>query len=338
MITIDGGRGEGGGQIVRTALSLSLVTGRAFRVRDVRGGRAKPGLLRQHLTAVQAAAAVGQARVEGAELGSRELTFEPGRPRGGSYSFAVGTAGSAMLVLHTVLPALLRADGPSDVVLMGGTHNPAAPPYEAFEQALLPILRAMGAEVVSVLERPGFYPAGGGMLQVHVEPCARLGRLDLRERGAVVRQQATALLAQIRGDVGERELATLRERLGWPADRCMLRTTRASRGPGNVLLARVESERVTEVFTAFGERGKPAEAVAHELADEVSTYLEAGVAVGPHLADQLIVPMVLGEGGEFTTVEPTLHTTTQLETVRAFVDVRAQAERVDERRWLVRVG
>src|SRR5262245_2007058 len=160
-ITIDGSAGEGGGQILRTALALSLVTARPFRIERIRAGRPKPGLLRQHLTAVQAAAKVGAARISGAEVGSLELTFEPTGLRGGAYDFAVGTAGSATLVLQTLLPALLRAREPSQLTIEGGTHNPYAPPFDFLARTFLPVLRRMGAAIEARLEAPGFYPAGG---------------------------------------------------------------------------------------------------------------------------------------------------------------------------------
>src|SRR5688572_16449750 len=188
LITIDGSMGEGGGQVLRTSLALSLVTGKPFRIEKIRAGREKPGLLRQHLTAVNAAAAVGGAHVEGAALGSRELDFRPGPAKPGEYRFAVGTAGSATLVLQAVLPALLTARGASTLVLEGGTHNPFAPPFDFLDKAFLPLLRRMGARVEVALERPGFYPAGGGRFQVRVEPVERLERLDLPSRGDAKRR------------------------------------------------------------------------------------------------------------------------------------------------------
>ena len=166
MLTIDGSVGEGGGQILRTALALALVTGTPFRIHAIRARRRKPGLLRQHLTAVNAAATVGGASTDGASLGSRELTFRPGRITPGEYRFAVGTAGSTGLVLQTVLPPLLLASGPSTVTVEGGTHNPGAPPFDFLARVFLPLLRRMGAHVEARLDRPGFYPAGGGQCTV----------------------------------------------------------------------------------------------------------------------------------------------------------------------------
>jgi len=171
MIWIDGSFGEGGGQILRTALSLSLATGIPFRIENIRAGRKNTGLLRQHLTAVRAAAEIGSAEVEGATLGSSALTFSPGAVRAGEYRFAVGTAGSGTLVFQTILPALLRAPAPSRVIIEGGTHNEFAPPFDFLATTLLPLIRRMGARVSLTLERYGFYPAGGGRFVAVIEPC-----------------------------------------------------------------------------------------------------------------------------------------------------------------------
>ena len=212
-ITIDGSEGEGGGQVLRTALALSLVTGRPFRIERIRAGRKKPGLLRQHLTAVQAAVEVSGAHVSGAELGSRSLSFEPAHVRGGDYRLAVGTAGSATLVLQAVLPALLAAHEPSRLTLEGGTHNPYAPPFDFLAKTFLPILRQMGAVVDVALETYGFYPAGGGRFTAAIEPCPRLGRLALLERGQT-QVHARALVALLGENIAKRELSVVRERLG----------------------------------------------------------------------------------------------------------------------------
>jgi RNA 3'-terminal phosphate cyclase (ATP) len=185
VIEIDGAAGEGGGQVLRTALALSLLTRKPFRIVNIRAKRNKPGLLRQHMTAVEAATRVGDAAVEGVALGAAALTFVPKTLRGGAYSFAIGTAGSTMLVLQTVLLPLALAPEPSTIDLEGGTHNPAAPPFEFIDQAYLPLLRRMGAEISIELLRPGFYPAGGGRIRVSVTPAAQLGRLDLEQRGEI---------------------------------------------------------------------------------------------------------------------------------------------------------
>src|SRR6185369_9596371 len=185
LVAINGAEGEGGGQVLRTALALSLITGTPFRIDNIRAKRKSPGLLRQHLTAVNAAAEVGGASVDGASLGSASLTFVPRAIRAGEYSFAIGTAGSTMLVLQTILLPLALADGNSTIELEGGTHNPAAPPFDFVQQAFLPLLRRMGAEVEIELVRPGFYPAGGGRIIVKIAPAKRLGRLEIESRGEI---------------------------------------------------------------------------------------------------------------------------------------------------------
>lgn len=181
-VEIDGQRGEGGGQILRTALALSLVTGRPVRFRNIRARRARPGLRPQHRTAVLAAARVGAARIEGNSVGSTELEFEPTMLSPGVHHFDIGTAGSTTLVLQTILPALLSADAPSSVRIVGGTHNPLAPCFDFLERAFVPLLRRMGADVSIRLERAGFVPAGGGSLVVEVRP-TKLAPLVLHERG-----------------------------------------------------------------------------------------------------------------------------------------------------------
>ena len=170
MLTINGSEGEGGGQILRTALSLSAITGTPFALENIRAKRRRPALQRQHLTCVTAAAQITRAKISGAELSSGALTFEPGAIRGGAYDFAIGTSGSTILVFQTVLPILLNADAPSRVKLSGGTHNPMAPTFDYLKRAFLPQLERMGADVDVTLRQAGFYPAGGGVWQAHVSP------------------------------------------------------------------------------------------------------------------------------------------------------------------------
>lgn len=337
MITIDGSMGEGGGQILRTSLALALVTGRPFRIEKIRAGRKRPGLMRQHLTAVQAAATLGGAAVTGDSIGSQELVFEPGPVQPGRYHFAVGTAGSATLVLQTVLPALLLAKGPSQLTLEGGTHNPWAPPFDFLDKTLLPLIGRMGPSVAASLQRHGFYPAGGGHMEISVQPVRQLQRLELAERGAIQSRRARALFARLPAEIGKRELAVVKHRLGWPDDQLVVEEVRTSAGPGNVLLIELQAEHVTEVFTGFGAIGRPAEAVAAEAVDEAKDYLAAGVPVGIHLADQLLVPLALA-GGRFRTLSPTRHTRTNVEVIRRFLDVRIAMEKIDQAAWQIEAG
>ncbi len=338
MVTIDGSEGEGGGQMLRTSLALSLLTREPLRMIHIRARRPKPGLMRQHVTAVEAAAAVSNAVVRGAERGSTEIFFEPGKPRGGVHTFSIGTAGSTTLVLQTVLPALISATEPSSLVLEGGTHNYHAPPFDHLARALLPLLRRMGAKVDVVLDRRGFQPAGGGRFRVTIEPIVRLGRLDLLERGPIRARRARALVASLPTSIADRELAVLERRLGW--DRACLRaeTVTNAIGPGNVVIVEVESEHVTEVFTGFGQRGVAAERVAETVAQETLEYLAAEVPVGTHLADQLLLPMALAGGGSLRTTTPTLHTRTQAEVIRKFLGIATRFDELDADRWHIEVG
>ena len=320
MLTIDGSGGEGGGQIFRTSLTLSLVTGTPFRIDRIRAGRAKPGLMRQHLTALEAAAAVGEADVDGAAVGAQEIVFRPKRLRPGNYRFAVGTAGSAGLVLQTILLPLVIARARSSLTLEGGTHNPAAPPFEFLAEAFLPLLRRMGADVDARLERAGFYPAGGGRMTIDVTDRGSLASLHLVQRGRTLRRRARALVSRLSRQIADRELAVIRSRLGWDGDELeVVMLSEGMAGPGNVVLLSLESEHVVEVFTGFGEIGVRAEAVAERVAQEARRYLAADVPVGPHLADQLLLPPAPAGGGAFRTVPLSRHASTNLEVIGQFL-------------------
>lgn len=319
MIHIDGSRGEGGGQVLRTALGLSLVTGQAFRIEHIRGGREKPGLLRQHLTCVQAAAALGGASVEGDALGSQALTFRPTALRAGHFEFAIGSAGSTTLVLQALLPALLRAPGPTTLAIEGGTHNRQAPPFEFLERSLVPLLERLGAQLEVALLRPGFEPAGGGRLEVKVTP-RPLRPLELVTRGALLRREARAVVSAVPLKVAQRELAVVREELEFTDDELKAEVV-ASPGPGNALTLSLAYETVTDTFVGLGARGITAEKVARRACGEVRRSLRTDAPVGLHLADQLLVPLALAGGGLFRTVEPTPHTRTQLELLPWFLPV-----------------
>ena len=337
ILEIDGASGEGGGQILRSSLALSLVTGTPFRIVNVRAGRRRPGLMRQHLTAVQAAAEVGRARVEGAEVGSRELTFAPGPVRGGDHRFSVGTAGSATLVFQTVFPALALTGERSTVTVEGGTHNPMAPPFDFLARAFLPLVARMGPRATATLERPGFYPAGGGCFRVEIEPAPAFGPLVLLERGALRAHRARAVVALLSRTIAERELRRVADRLGWEPSAFAIESVARSAGPGNVVCVEIESEHVTELFTGFGERGVSAEQVGAGVADEAAAYLAAGVPVGRHLADQLLLPMALGGGGVFRTLEPSGHTRTHAALLRTFLGAEVRLAEVGAGVWEIEV-
>jgi RNA 3'-terminal phosphate cyclase (ATP) len=337
MLSIDGSQGEGGGQIIRTSLALALITGKAFRVYNVRARREKPGLQRQHLTAVNAAAEIGRAQVDGAHVGSKEFTFVPGEVSPGQYGFSIGTAGSTILVLQAVLPPLMIASQPSLLTFEGGTHNMHAPPFEFIRKTFLPLVNKTGPNVSVELERYGFYPPGGGRFNVYVEPSGELRRLDLLERGAILAERARALVVNLPRHIGDRELAVASEQLGLVPDQLELESSTNAISAGNVFTVEIESEQLTEVFTGIGQRGVPAESVASSAIHEAQRYLEWGAPVGEHLADQLLIPLALAGGGSYTTGPPTLHTTTNIETITKFLPVEIKTTQLTETIWKIEV-
>jgi RNA 3'-terminal phosphate cyclase (ATP) len=318
QIEIDGATGEGGGQVLRTALALSLVTGTGFRMHSIRANRERPGLQRQHLTAVRAAQAVGRASVTGADVGSREVTFAPVAIVGGEHHFAIGTAGSTTLVLQAVLPALLRASESSRVTLEGGTHNPLAPPFEFLAQTLATELGATGARVRATLERHGFFPAGGGRIVVEVTPADAPRRYERLEPIAGAEIAASAMVAHLHARIARTELDTLAPLLGIAAHALRADEIGACDGPGNAVVVTVDGGTIVETFSSIGQKHVGAAEVANQLAAEVQAYLACGAPVGAHLADQLLAPLTVLAGGSFLTGTPTLHTRTAAEIITRF--------------------
>ncbi|MFM2068785.1 MAG: hypothetical protein RLZZ584_3694 [Pseudomonadota bacterium] len=336
-VEVDGAAGEGGGQILRSALSLAMCTGRVLHIRRIRAGRARPGLMRQHLVCVQAAQAVCGAVVEGAEPGSQALHFTPGPVRAGEHAFSIGSAGSCTLVLQTVLPALMMASagGPSSLLLGGGTHNPMAPPFHFIERCWAPLLRRLGVGLELSLRRHGFYPAGGGEFSAVITPPAdgQLQPFDLLERGARVEHYAECLLAGVPAGVAQRELGALLPALGWGQEHVRPTSLRQNEGPGNALLATVVHEHVSEVVTAFGEKGVTAERVAGQAVRELRAYLAGSGALGVHLADQWLLPLALavvasGRPGAFSCTELSQHARSNIEVIAQFLPVQVAVDRL----------
>jgi RNA 3'-terminal phosphate cyclase (ATP) len=318
MITIDGSQGEGGGQIIRSSLALSILTGKAFRAINIRAGRPKPGLMRQHLAAVKAAADISGATVDGAELNGSAFSFSPGTAKAGDYHFAIGSAGSTTLLLQTILPPLMLATGPSTIILEGGTHNPYAPPFEFIARAFLPIINRLGAKVTASLERPGFAPAGGGRISVSITPTEKLAELHLLDRGTAGDCYAEALISGLNIDIAKRELEAVGKEMQWDEDKLHMRGLSSDYGPGNALLITQIFEHVSEVTTGFGALGVSGNTLARDAARRARGFARSNAAVGHHLADQLLLPLALGGSGAFTTVKPSNHCRTQIETIRQF--------------------
>ena len=310
-VDIDGSRGEGGGQILRTSLALSLITGRPITMRNIRAGRAKPGLRRQHVACVDAAVKLCGGTVHGAKVDSKYLELTPGPIRGGELAIDIGTAGSTTLVVQTILvPAIVGGHG-LRATIRGGTHNPMAPPFEFLERVFLPRLREMGAEVTLALDQYGFVgDVRGplGQLTLEIRPGA-LRPIEILDAAPSAQLHATALLSRLPTHVGARELAVVRER--FPAASCDLM---------------IEVGAGHELITGFGEKGVRAELVAARACDAAAAYLAANVPVGEHLADQLVLPLALAGGGRFRCAPLSLHATTNIETIGLFLDVPIRVE------------
>ncbi len=319
VVEIDGSQGEGGGQVLRTAVALATLFSRPLHITKIRAGRARPGLKRQHLACIRAAAEICDGKLSGDELNSSDIRFEPGQVKSGEYHFAVGSAGSASLVLQTVIWPLLFAKGNSRVVLEGGTHNSMAPPFDFIERCFVPILRRMGAGIHLTLERRGFMPAGGGRFVAEIEGDCSLAAIDIMERGPLVERRATALVANLPGTIAIRELTEVRKLLGWNHEECLPRVDQDADCAGNILLLEMAHEYVSEMVSAIGERRVSAEMVAAEAAKALHDYLSEDAPVGEHLADQLIIPFALAGGGRFRTRRLSAHTETNIATVRAFL-------------------
>jgi len=328
MVIIDGSYGEGGGQVLRTALALSALLGEPIRIENIRARRPNPGLQAQHLTGVFAIAQICDAELKGAELKSRELTFIPRRkPQAGSYFFDVaqarkgGSAGATTLVLQTLLFPLVRADGTSKVVIKGGTHVAWSPPFHYVEHILFPTLARMGIDTEASIERWGWYPIGGGEIRVRIRGGARIQGIDLTERGQLKRIWGISAYSNLPDHIGvrqkERAIQMLR-RQGFDAEITTIRAP--SPGKGTCVFLVAEFENSIAGFTALGERGKRAEKVAEEAVSELLHYIRSGAALDKHLADQLILPMALAETTSvFTTCEVTQHLLTNIWVVEQFM-------------------
>jgi RNA 3'-terminal phosphate cyclase (ATP) len=322
FLELDGSFGEGGGQILRSSLALSLLTGKPFHLRNIRAGRPKPGLQPQHLMSVRAAATVGGAKVRGASRGSSDLVFEPGRVEPGAYRFDIGTAGATGLVLHTLyLPLTLGADAPSQLTLVGGTHVSTSPCFHFLQTTWRAYVQMLGLRLTLRLHRPGFYPRGGGIVEVHLQPAGRLKGLRARERGPV-RATGFSAVAGLPENIARRQARRALYRLEQAGLEATIREENWEGGPGTVLAVVLETTPAPALFFGLGARGKPAERVADEAVDQALAYLRAApAAVDPHSADQIVLPLALAEGpSEFTVSEVTCHLRTNVEVIRCFLD------------------
>ncbi|MEZ6093519.1 MAG: RNA 3'-terminal phosphate cyclase [Pirellulaceae bacterium] len=333
LIEIDGSEGEGGGQIVRSSLALSLVTQTPVRLFNIRARRNNPGLLNQHLTAVNAATRIGNACVHGNELHSKELTFEPNEVNGGHYQFQIGTAGSTTLVLQTVLPALISAHAPSTVTIEGGTHNPLAPPFEFLEKAFVPLVNRLGPHVEINLEQHGFYPAGGGRIVAKVSPAPIQG-FDILDRGDLVSKHVTILTSKLPPHVANREANVLKSKLELRNEDLEIREVK-SFSPGNAVVLEYCFEHLTSVVTALGQIGVRAERLASSAARDIRRYMRQSGALDEFLTDQWLLPISLaasktGMPYQFSCVPLSSHSTTQMDIIQRFLHIKFETVVCDD--------
>jgi RNA 3'-terminal phosphate cyclase (ATP) len=339
LVEIDGSFGEGGGQILRTALSLAAVTNRPFRMTRIRSRRADPGLKPQHLRAVEAVAAVSGARVEGASLGSQDLLFEPNGVSPGDFRFDVGTAGSTSLILQALVPPLARAGAPSRVEIRGGTHVRWSPCFDYLRLHWLPFVRKIGIDADIEMERAGFYPAGGGIVRSTIRPGGALSPLRITQRGSLTRIRGISAVARLHVRIAERQRDQAAHRLAARAPRfdCEV-VLLPSLSAGTMLLLLAEFELSQACFFALGERGKPAERVADEAVEELLDFLDGEGAVDSRLADQLVLLLALTPGtSELTTSRATGHLVTNAEIVKRFLPVSIEVEGKSEGPGRVRI-
>ena len=327
-IEIDGAQGEGGGQVLRTSLALSLITGKAFHLHNLRAGRSKPGLQAQHLMSVKAAAQIGHAKLHGASLGSCDLDFEPGEVAAGDLHFSIGTAGATSLVLHTIYLPLSLASGPSDVIIDGGTHVKASPCYHFLRRTWSAYMRILGLSINVTMDRAGFYPRGGGRIRAHLQPCTRILPFHGIATDTITTVRIVASSAGLPRHVTERMTGHARNRLanlGLTVD-CEQETWQG--GPGCMLGIEVPTQPAPSFFFALGEKGKPAEMVADDAAQQVEAFLQARpLGVDEHSADQLLLPLAFADGSsQFRVSKVTSHLRTNAEVIGHFVERAIRCE------------
>jgi len=349
MLELDGSLGEGGGQILRTSLALSLLTGKPFHLFNLRAGRAKPGLQPQHLMSVRAAAAIGQANIRGASKDSSDLVFEPGQVSAGRYHFPIGTAGATGLVLHTVyLPLALCGGGPSELILEGGTHVSTSPCFHFLDTTWRAYMELLGIDIRLRMIRPGFYPRGGGRVDVTVQPVKKLRGLRLLERGEPKSVTGISAVAGLPEEIARRQARRAMNRLKDTGLRVNIREETWSGGPGTVLTLTLDTQPAPTMFFGLGARGKRAERVADEAVDQALSYLVGLRALtqpgspstlDPHSADQIVLPLALAdEPSEFTVSEVTSHLLTNIAVIRRFVEREIICEGEGGAPGTVRIG
>ena len=340
MIEIDGSLGEGGGQVLRSALALAALTKQDVRIFNIRAGRKKPGLRPQHLKSVDAVMSICGGAIEGFEIDSQEIIFYPGEIRAGKYRFDIGTAGSTSLVLQTILLPLSKAPGDSVVTVTGGTHVPFSPCYHYLDLNYLPFLWKMGLNVHMRMEQAGFFPEGGGQVRATIEPVTEFLPLKLLERGRLLEIRGVSGVANLPRNVATRQRRQVMGRLGRHYSLNDIRILDlAAPSPGTFILLLAEFEHSQACYFALGAKGKPAETIADEACRAFETFVASEGVIDQYLADQLLLPLALANGpSEFSTSQITPHLATNAEVIRAFLPVEIEIQGTLGEPGVVRIG
>jgi len=330
-VFVDGSTGEGGGQILRTSLALACITGKNLHIENIRAARRNPGLAKQHLSCVQAACQISNGKCQGDTQGSKVLDFQPGTVQGGDFHFDIGSAGSATLVIQTVLPALFLAAKPSKITVTGGTHNPLAPPFDFIYETFLPAIATAGFLCNCKLIKHGFFPAGGGKITFDIQPRQEksLQTIALCELNRQFQINARIYTAKLPEYIAQRQKKLLLQSKLDIKNVEQVEVT-DSDGRGNCVMIRLCGSSRKTVFTAFGMRGKSSQNVISEVVNLVEDFLGSSAAIDRFLADQLLVYMAIAKAGSYTTNELSSHLLTNIDTIKKFLPINFQIDKTKE--------
>jgi RNA 3'-terminal phosphate cyclase (ATP) len=328
MIEIDGSFGEGGGQVLRTSLSLSCLFNKPFHIFNIRKGRKRPGLMPQHLMGIRSLKLISDARVEGDSEGSTELLFEPNEVKDGDYLFDIGTAGSTSLLLQAILPPLIFAKNISSLSLKGGTHVPFSPPFHYISQVFIPILLKLGIEIKVKIESYGFYPKGGGKVIIEIKPADGVKGIKLLERGKIKGVHGLSGVGNLPISIAERQRDAALKILASQGVHAEIETLSApTPGQGTFIFLEAVTDNCLAGFSSLGERGKKAELVGEEAANNFLNYYSTSACLDHHLSDQIILYLAIAQGeSSFTTSEISGHLLTNLWVLEKFLDIHYRVE------------
>jgi len=328
MLEIDGSFGEGGGQVLRTSLSLSCLLNKPFRIFNIRTKRKKPGLMPQHLMGIRALKLISNARVEGDAVGSTELIFEPEEVKAGDYLFDIGTAGSTSLLLQAIILPLIFAKSRSSLSLKGGTHVPFSPPFHYISEVFIPILKKLGIRIEAKIESYGFYPKGGGKVRVEIMPSSRIKGMSFLERGGIKKLRGVSGVGNLPLSIAERQKDAALKVLASQGFKAEIEPFSVSTpGQGTFIFLGAETENCLAGFSSLGERGKRAELVGEEAAKNYLNYYSTSACLDHHMADQIVLYLSIAKGeSSFTTSEVSNHLITNLWVIEKLSGARYKVE------------